>query len=129
MPTAVSCTVRGQAAVPASVCDLGSRDLEETAMRQNLVMPVRHQQLSILQPFNLRYRITWEIVKGGLRKLLQSIEIVLTGTYSKSKHFITRLSQIPDASQVRVMLCFSFTLVSTIVPSSTMLGGTVGKIS
>lgn len=69
MPPAVSCTVRGQAAVPASVCDLGSRDLEETAMRQNLVMPVRHQQLSILQPFNLRYRITWEIVKG-LKKIV-----------------------------------------------------------
>lgn len=33
---------------------------------------------------------------------------------------------LPDTSQVRVMLCFSLTLVSTTVPSSSMLGGTVG---
>lgn len=58
VPTAIPCTVRCQAAVPASVCNLGPRDLEETAVRQNLMPSVRHQQLSILQPFNLWYRVT-----------------------------------------------------------------------
>lgn len=33
VPTAIPCTVRCQAAVPASVCNLGARDLEETAVR------------------------------------------------------------------------------------------------
>lgn len=61
MPAAFPCTVGCQAAVPAGVCNLGRRYLEETAVRQNLVPCVRHQQLSILQPFNLWYRVTYEI--------------------------------------------------------------------
>lgn len=60
---AIPCTVRGQAAVPASVCNLGPRNLEETAVRQNLVASVRHQQLSILQPFDVRYRVTWKNIR------------------------------------------------------------------
>lgn len=33
VPAAVACTVGRQAAVPASVCNLGAGDLEETAVR------------------------------------------------------------------------------------------------
>lgn len=33
VPTAVACTVGRQTAVPASVCNLGAGDLEETAVR------------------------------------------------------------------------------------------------
>lgn len=58
VPAAIPCTVRCQTAVPASVCHLGPRDLEETTVRQNHVMSVGHQQVSIFQPFNLWYRVT-----------------------------------------------------------------------
>lgn len=33
MPATIPCAVRCQAAVPASVCNLGAGDLEETAVR------------------------------------------------------------------------------------------------
>lgn len=56
---ALACAVRCQAAVSASIGHLGPKDLEKTAMRQNLVVTVSRQHLSILKPSNLRYRVTW----------------------------------------------------------------------
>lgn len=41
MPTPVSGAVGGVAAVPARVCNLGPRDVEESTMRQNLMSTVR----------------------------------------------------------------------------------------
>lgn len=55
MPTPVSGAVGGVAAVPARVCNLGPRDVEESTMRQNLMSTVRKQQLSIFQPFDFWY--------------------------------------------------------------------------
>lgn len=63
MLAAISCTVRGHAAVPPCVCNLGLKDLEKTTIRHNLVVPVRHQRLSILQPFNVWDWVTWKIIK------------------------------------------------------------------
>lgn len=65
MAAALPCTVRRQAAVSAGVGHPGPKDLEKAAMRQNLMVTVSHQHLSILQPFNLRYRVTWEIINCG----------------------------------------------------------------
>lgn len=65
MAAALPCAVRRHAAVPASVAHPGPKDLEKAAMRQNLVVSVSHQHLSILQPFNLRYRVPWEIIICG----------------------------------------------------------------
>lgn len=41
VPAAFPCTVRCPAAVSASVCNLGSIDLKETAMRYNFVASVK----------------------------------------------------------------------------------------
>lgn len=59
VPAALPRAVRCQAAVSASVGHLGRKDLEKTAMRQNLMVAVRCQRLSILQPFNHRCGVTW----------------------------------------------------------------------
>lgn len=56
---AFACAVRCQAAVSASVGHLGPKDLEKTAVRQNLVVTVSRQHLSILQPSDLRHRVAW----------------------------------------------------------------------
>lgn len=60
MAAALPCAVRRQAAVSAGVDQPGPKDLEKAAMGQNLVVTVSHQHLSILQPFDLRDRVTWE---------------------------------------------------------------------
>lgn len=65
MAAALPCTVGRQAAVSASVGHPGPKDLEKASVRQNLVVTVSHQHLSILQPFNLRHRVTWEAIICG----------------------------------------------------------------
>jgi len=51
---AIPGAVRRQAAVPAGVCNPGPRDEEETARRRELEASAGQQQLSVLQPSDLR---------------------------------------------------------------------------
>lgn len=59
---ALAGAVPRQAAVPARVGDLAPKDLEEAAVRADLVATVGQQRLSILQPSNLRDGVTWETI-------------------------------------------------------------------
>lgn len=54
--------VPGQAAVPARVANLAPNDVEEAAVRADLVVTVGQQRLPILQPSNLRDGVTWETI-------------------------------------------------------------------
>lgn len=54
MAVAIPGAVRRQAAVPAGVCNPGPRDEEETARRRELEASAGQQQLSVLQPSDLR---------------------------------------------------------------------------
>lgn len=117
MAAALAGAVPRQAAVPARVGNLAPEDLEEAAVRADLVVTVGQQRPSVLQPSNLRDGVTWEKHRLGLTEpFFDGIDV---GNESGEPS-----PRLPETSQVRVRLCFSLTFLSTTVPSSSMLGGT-----
>lgn len=71
--TALPGAVGRQAAVPAGVGNLSAADVKETTVRGHLVALVRHQQVSILLPFDVWHWVAWGIISqssAGLHEVV-----------------------------------------------------------